>query len=292
MNIQYIWKRAAQLVCLLIVATSLFRCSVGRSTSNYATLTFCADTAAVLSMDAYGKLSETHRRPYVYEHGSNSGGAVLMYGAEHTRDPKNAQVEDIHARWREFKPTVALVEGRLGFLLRPFMNPVKVYGESGWVAFLARRDDVPVFSWEPPTDAVNQALLNRYTPEQLALSRILNPYFSNLRYGRPKSPEAYVEDVLDRAAEFGVQDKFKSSEDVDRYWKIYFPQGPDWREVSDQWGLPGYLGEISDTRNGVRNAHLTCILLDLANRGERAFVVAGSSHAVCVEPALEVRLKK
>lgn len=243
-------------------------------------------------MDVYGKLSETHQRPYVYEHRVPSGGALLMYGAEHTRDPENPQVEDIRTRWSAFKPTVALVEGRLGFWMRPFVNPVKTYGESGWVAFLARQNQVPVYSWEPLPDSVNKALLNRYAPEQLALSRILNPYFSNLRYGKPASPEAYVEDVLDRAAEFGVQDKFKSSADVDRYWRLYFPQGPDWREVSDQWGLPGYLGEISDTRNWVRNSHLTCIVLELVRRGERVFVVAGSSHAVCVEPAVTERPAK
>jgi hypothetical protein len=278
-------------LCLLFVAVSLLRCSIERSVPYYAAFVSCADTISVLHMEAYGKLSDSHPRPYVYHHRGISGGAVLMYGAEHTRNPENEQVEDIRRRWNEFQPTVALVEGKLGFLMRPFMNPVKTYGESGWVAHLARREEVTVFSWEPLTDSVNRALLSRYTPEQLALSRILNPYFSNLRYGRPDSPEAYVEDVLDRAAEFGVQEKFRSASDVDRYWRLYFPNGPDWRDVSDQWGLPGYLGDISDTRNWIRNTHLTCIILDLVNRGQRVFVVAGSSHAVCVEPALRKKLQ-
>jgi hypothetical protein len=39
---------------------------------------------------------------------------------------------------------VALVEGRLGFLLPGFMDPVAAYGETGAVAALARADGLPV----------------------------------------------------------------------------------------------------------------------------------------------------
>lgn len=270
---------------LLALLLCLSRCAIWRSPKPYSRFNACPDSYSVLTMTAYGELAEMHSRPYVYRK-TLGGGEVLVYGAEHTKDPDDKQIADIASRWEAFKPDVALVEGRLGFLLRPFMHPVKEYGESGWVAALAKRDDVVLYSWEPSVDAVNRALESRYTPEQLALGRILNPYFSNLRFGKPASPEAYVTDVLDRATEFGVQDKFKSVDDVDRYWRQYFPAGPDWRDVSDQWGLPGYLGEISDERNRIRNAHLACIVIDMTNRGERVLVIAGSSHAVCIEPAL------
>lgn len=242
-------------------------------------------------MHEYGRVMETHSRPYVYDLEKSGKGKVLVFGAEHTKNPKNRQINEIEIKWKEFNPTVALVEGRLGFLMKPFIDPVKAYGESGWVANLAKRDKVTLFSWEPATDSVNKKLVTHYKAEQLALSRILNPYFSNLRYGKPASPEKFVEDALDRAAEFGVQDNFKSASDVDNYWKQYFPTGPDWRDVSDQWGLPGYLGSISDTRNWIRNTHLTCIILELINKGERVFVVAGSSHAVCIEPELKKAMR-
>lgn len=270
----------------LITGFLFYNCAIWRSPKYYSTQTQCSDTTEVLSMKEYGQLAESHPRPYVYEVASAGKGKVLIFGAEHTKNPSNKQINAIEQKWNEFKPTVALVEGRLGFLMKPFMNPVKVYGEGGWVANLAKRDKVTLFSWEPSADSVNKSLVAHYTAEQLALSRILNPYFSNLRYGKPASPEKYVEDVLDRAAEFGVQHKFKSASDVDKYWKQYFPSGPDWREVSDQWGLPGYLGSIADTRNWIRNTHLTCIIHELINTGERVFVVAGSSHAVCIEAAL------
>jgi hypothetical protein len=252
----------------------------------------CADTASILTMKQYGQLVDSHRRPYVYVVKSKNQGSVLVYGAEHTKNPDNKQIKDIEEQWKEFKPSIALVEGRLGFLIKPFMNPVKVYGESGWVVNLAKRDNIKFYSWEPLVDSVNTAMKSRYSDEQLALGRILNPYFSNLRFGKPASPEKYVEDVLDRAAEFNVQHKFTSAKDVDTQWKINFPNGPDWRDVSDQWGLPGYLGAVADDRNLIRNIHLTCIIQELVRKGERVFVVAGSSHAVCIELVLDKNISK
>lgn len=278
-------------ITTLVIVSLLYSCAIWRSAKHYTLLSECSDTTNVFSMREYGQVVETHRRPYVYEIEKAGKGKVLVFGAEHTKNPNDKQLAEIESKWNEFKPTVALVEGRLGFLMRPFMNPIKVYGESGWVANLARRDKVKLYSWEPAADSVNKSLIAHYTAEQLALSRILNPYFSNLRYGKPASPEKFVEDAIDRAAEFGVQEQFKTAGDVDKYWKQYFPTGPDWREVSDQWGLPGYLGSIADTRNWIRNRHLTCIIQDLMSKGERVFVIAGSSHAVCVEPELNVTLK-
>lgn len=270
--------------CLLCFA--FFSCAIWRSPKHFSNLSRCSD-ATVLTMKEYGKLVDTHRRPYVYEIKSEGKGGVFVYGAEHTKNPDNRQIKDIEEQWKKFKPTVALVEGRLGFLIKPFMNPIKQYGESGWVASLAKRDKVKLYSWEPFTDSINVTIRRKYTAEQLALGRILNPYFSNLRFGKPASPEKYVEDVLDRAAEFNVQDKFKSYKDVDAYWKMYFPNGPDWRDVSDQWGLPGYLGDVADDRNLIRNMHLACVIQELVSKGERVFVVAGSSHAVCIKHSFQ-----
>jgi hypothetical protein len=42
--------------------------------------------------------------------------------------------------------------------------------------------------------------------------------------------------------------------------------------------------------NIIRDRHFFAILLDLVKKGERVFAVAGSSHAVKLEPALKVAL--
>ena len=84
--------------------------------------------APILTPDEYRALIQTHSRPFVYEIG-NASGAVLIYGAEHTRNPQDAQIADIATRWRVFAPTVALVESDLGMMFPAFMDPVETFGE-------------------------------------------------------------------------------------------------------------------------------------------------------------------
>ena len=83
----------------------------------------------------------------------------------------------------------------------------------------------------------------------------------------------------------GIDEPF-TIDDIDDAWTREFPDGPDWRDVSDQYGLPGFLGEIDF--NQPRDVHLVACVADLVNAGERVFVIAGSSHAVKIEPALSV----
>jgi hypothetical protein len=130
-----------------------------------------AAAASESKIIAQSEYSDNHPNPYIYR-----SGAVVVFGAEHTKDPNDPQIVRIDQQWRDLRPSAALVEGRLGFL------------------------------------------------------------------------------------------------------------APD---VSDEHGLPGYLKTISDDSNDLRNRHLVRAVLELTGKGERVFVVAGSSHAVLIEPALQ-----
>lgn len=221
-----------------------------------------------------------HPRPYILR-----GERFVLFGGSHTRDAGHPQIAQIVEEWNELRPTVALVEGRLGFLLPPLMNPVKTLGEGGKVKELADQDDVPLYSWDLPKETLARRLKGAFSTEQIALAQILNPYFSNLRFGKPESPEGFIEEYLKRASYVGEQDNFKSPADVDRAWHKHFPDGPDWREVSDAHGLPGYLGELGAITNDLRNKHLVMVIKELLARGERVFAIMGSSHAVCIAPS-------
>ena len=218
-----------------------------------------------------------HPRPYIVEQKE-----VLVFGAEHTRDPKHPQIRSMEAAWNHFRPTVALVEGRLGFLLPRLMDPVKELGEGGKVKELAEKDGIPIYNWDLSKEELAKGLQAHFSAEQIALYQVLNPYFGNLRFGKPSDPGAYV--YLDRAAYVGLQDSIKTVADVDRIWQKYFPD-KDWRDVSDEQPLPGYLSDIMTVTNDLRNKQLIAAVWELTAKGEKVFVVCGSSHAVCVAPA-------
>jgi len=274
-------KRAIIFFLLLFVTCATWGWfSIWRSPKHFTLTQECPDNQSILTMPQYGALVDTHARPFVV-----TSPELTVFGAEHTRDPNDSQIEHIQTEWERLEPTVALVEGRLGFLIPYAMNPVERFGESGAVAALAKSDGADLYSWELPRSDLITELLKSFTAEQVALHQILTPYFSGYRFGPPKDPVEFVESFIHRAQYPGLDNCITSIEDIDRIWVRDFADDKDWPEVSDQFGLPGYLAQISDEANLIRNRHLVCAIEELLTHGERVLVICGSSHAVCIEPA-------
>jgi len=245
----------------------------------------------ILTDEEYSALVDTHPRPYIVEIEAQEGGALLLYGSEHTQNPNDPQIADIQTRWKNFQPTVALVESRLGFFIQGLQNPVEEYGEMGWAFSLARKDGVPTYTWELPREREIQSVLEEYTQEQVALFYILRPYFGNFRFGKPDDPDAVAEGYIHEREDYpGIENVISSVEQIDAIWQRDFPDKADWRDTSDQFGLSGYLGEIAVLSNQARDEHFARVILDLVQKGERVFAIAGSSHAFKLEPALKATL--
>lgn len=240
----------------------------------------------IMPMAAYREVIETHPRPYILRLDIGPGSAVIV-GVSHTKDPDDPLVGIIQSEWTSARPTVALVEGRPGAPFAALANPVKQFGEGGLVTALARASGVPIYTWEPERDRLTDAMLSMYPRERVALLTILNPYFSNLRHGKPADPDAVVERTrAKRSGWKGLEGVFASVAEIDAVWRRDFAGLPDWRDTSDQFGLPGYLAEMSDFSRDLRTANLAEAVTELASRGERVFAVCGVSHAVRIEPAL------
>lgn len=271
----------------LAFASTLF----WRSPAYYAADESADFSASILTSEEYDRLIDSHPRPYVLEYKSNNAGAVVLYGSEHTKDPNDPQIADIQERWNEFEPTVLLIEGRLGFFIEGLHDPVRQYGEMGWAFSLAREDDVQTYTWEMPREQEIRYVLEEYPKERVALFYILRPYFSNLRFGKPEHPDAVVEEYIgDRGNYPGIEGAVTTVETIDAIWERDFPNERDWRDTSDQFGLPGYLSDIASRSGEARDQHLVHTIFDLARSGERVFAIAGSSHAVKIEPVLDAAL--
>ena len=242
----------------------------------------------IMTMAEYGELLGEHSRPYIVTiDKDNGGGALVLFGAEHSMAPDHPQLSEIERRWMDLDPTVALVEGRLGFLIPGLMDPVKTFGEMGAVGALAKRSGVVLYSWEPSRETEVALMLRNFPPERVALFYVLRPYFSDLRHGKPDDPDTWVEPYLRRRTRWpGLENTISGIEDIDRIWQRDFAEHVDWRDTSDAYGLPGYLSGMSDRSNTIRGEHLANILVNLVNNGERVFAITGSSHAVKLEGAL------
>lgn len=261
-----------------------------RSPGYYTDYTPVPLAVPVLPGAQYDSLVAHHARPYLVQVQAAEG-ALLLYGAEHTRDPNDPQLADIRARWAVFQPTVALVESRLGFLLPGLMDPVERYGEMGAVYALARRAGVPAYTWEPPRSLEIARMLEAFPAERVALFYVLRPYASNLRFGRPDDPDAILEGYRQERTRYpGLENTLHSVADIDRIWQRDFAGLPDWRDTSDEEGWPGYLGDLAAHSNTLRDEHFAQVIIDLVRRGQRVFAVCGSSHSVKLEKTLKAAL--
>ena len=245
------------------------------------------NTDSIIPFKNYAQISD-HQRPFII----SSPNKYTVFGSTHTRDPNHFEIALIEKEWQKLKPTIALIEGRLGFLIPGIMDPVKNLGEGGKVKALAEKNNVPIYNWDLPKEVLAKQLLKKFNAEQVALSQILNPYFGQLRFGKPASPESFIEEFYKRAKYVGQENNIKTAADIDRTWKKYFPAGPDWRDVSDENGLPGYLEDMIAITNDLRNHQLVVAIKELTVKGEKPFVSCGSSHAACIATAFKDALIK
>ena len=132
---------------VLLFLLLLFTGVIWRSPAYYSLKTTREFKQPVMGMEEYSR-SGGHVRPYIYRLAQN-GGEVYVLGIDHTLDPEDRQIDSIEKAWEEFQPDVLLVEGRLGFLFSGLQDPVKTHGEGGKAVSLAKRDDVPFYTWEP-----------------------------------------------------------------------------------------------------------------------------------------------
>jgi hypothetical protein len=246
----------------------------------------------IMDMNEYENIVHIHRRPYCYSLKSSFGGKVYIIGIEHTKDENHPHLDTIRQLWQEANPTVALVEGRLGFLFSWFQNPVKVYGEGGLVSQLSKNDGIDLYTWEPKKEDEINFLLKDYPAYQLALFYSFRPYFSNMRFGKPTNPEEKLSEYLKSRTDYDhIRGQYKSWEELDNAWQKDFPE-INWRNYSDEYGWPkGYLSEIANASNLTRDYHMIQIIKELVSQNETVFVVMGSSHAPRIEKTLNALIK-
>lgn len=241
----------------------------------------------IMDMEEYKKIWNTHRRPYIYHVNAANAGEVYIVGVSHTKDPNNTDLDSIEYYWDKFEPDVVLVEGIVGNLITWFQDPVIELGEGGLVTALAHRDNVDLYSWEPKRESEIEFLLREYSAEEIAMFYSFRPYFSNMRYGVYENPEATLQEYLDNKTDYPhITGVFKTWQELDKKWNTDFPN-IEWRDYGAGKGYPeGYLNEIWNQTNLLRDIHMIQIIHEFVSEGKKVFVTMGVSHAPRIEKSL------
>lgn len=281
------------ILTLVVIVLALFYFNVfWKSPSFYRIENPNTLTVPVVDMNTYmTEMISNHRRPYIYSVSANTGGKVVVLGVEHTSDPSKTQFDSIRQYWKEHQPTVALVEGRMGFLIRWTQNPIERYGESGLLSDLAKKGGVDLYTWEPHRDDEVELLIQKHSAEKLAMFYSLRPYFGISKANKPENPEEKLQGYIDSRTDYNhIKGAVETWEDIDKIWQKDFPD-LDWRTYSSGYGWPGYLHDIWNSSNLARDEHMINIIIEEVKKGETVIVTMGSSHAPRIENTLKAALK-
>ncbi len=245
----------------------------------------------ILSYKQYATIP--HKTPYVLAFGTRSG-ALLIYGAEHTGNPKDPQITDIQHRWSAFHPTVAYNEGGNPPTLEELGSAVQNYGEPGLLRFLAGRDQVPVATFEPSFDQEIASLRKLYTPEQLKIFYALRQV-TEARLLQSSTPidDRIREWLADYLPAHGLKNAPNDLTEFTAACKRLFPDLSDWHQVSSDWFDPTqslqYTNRLAGDSGMFRDRHIFSVLAARVKRGDRVFAVIGEAHVVVMEPALALQ---
>jgi hypothetical protein len=235
-----------------------------------------------------------HARPYILDltHGS---GKLVLIGVDHTKDPSNYQIDTIKARFAASQPSVALVEGRMGFFIGPLGPGVRQFGESGAVYSLARSADIPIRTLEPAIEDEIAMLREQWSPERVTLYYVLRGFMSDRGDATGDDATQIAASVLAKRGTLpGLDGAISSIDELDSLYRADFPGAPDWRVQPEEFMWPGrhdsYLNEMATLSSKVRDEHMVRLLVHLVEKGERVFAVVGASHVIMQEPALRAVL--
>lgn len=220
-------------------------------------------------------------------------GQLFYFGARHTFDPADWQLQAIEDFWRQYRPTLAFNEGGEPPALPSRDETVSRFGEPGLVRFLAKRDGVAVRSLEPPRGEEYARLLKEFSVEQIKVFYVLRGVAQFRKSRNDEQVEDFVERVLaGLSKEPGLEGAPRSLAEIEPSYARLFPEPSDWREVPDAWFDPAvarpavYLNRISRTLSEFRDCHMVDLLITEVRKGARVFAVVGGSHVIMQERVL------
>lgn len=265
------------------------------NTSNLSGQDACAD-----KLIKYNEYSESSGEEYFLNIDHLSGGALCYFGAQHSDNPLDEQFAQIKKAYFEFKPDIIFYEGPKRPLGKDEEETIRLFGESGFIRFLAQQDSIPVESLEPnPADELKY-VIKKFTPEQVILFYLLREA-SRLRERKKASPEEIEERINQIFTRMPSIEEI-TIKDIDGLQKAYSKYWSDpemWYDAPSRWFDPlktsvetggVFTNEINSESSQYRNVHMYELLTKAVKEGKRVFAVVGRNHVPMQREAIKCAL--
>jgi hypothetical protein len=229
-------------------------------------------------------------------------GRLYYFGAQHSADAVDPQFAAIEKAWNEVKPTIAFYEGPNRPIAATGEETIKQAGESGFVRFLATRDQIPFVSLEPSPQDEAAHIMKKYSAEQVLLFYVLRET-ARLRERRKLREEELkkaIAQLLERASKMKGFEGMADLKALEAAYSKYWTEPQNWWQAPARWFDPllasaetggVFTNEINKMSSDYRNLHMYNILTKAVLEGEKVFAVVGRNHVPMQEAALRCALK-
>ncbi len=229
--------------------------------------------------------------------------ALLYFGARHTVEPSDRQLVEIERAFDGFEPGRVFYEGHDSAIAEGRESTIRMYGEAGFVRWLADRARVPAERLEPAPAAEVGFLASWFEPRQIQLFFVLREMV-RLRDRRGLTRDQIREELERILAEEslpGIPWVFTTMEELERAFWEYWPYPRTWWDAEARWFDPYttssvsggvFTNEIARASATFRDLHMYRLLARAALAGERVFAVVGFQHLGMQAEALRCVIKE
>ncbi|MCG2616011.1 hypothetical protein LZZ85_17065 [Terrimonas sp. NA20] len=261
---------------------------------------FCQDSCQTNLNFNYGNRDATQHKLQL---SSASGGKLYYFGAVHLNETKDAQFSEIQKAWNSFTPTIAFFEGPDRGIADSDTATIREFGESGYVRFLAKSAGIKAMTLEPPPTALFKYLTTQMEQQQVELFFLLGEAM-RLRTRKHYNPEqidkAVTEMIKKMQAIAGDSMLIRSIPDLEKLYKHYWPNGPEWWQAPQAWFDPAkdpaetgglFTNKVNRLSSAFRDIYMYQQLSIFVNKGEKVFAVVGRDHVVTQFNALRCAIR-
>jgi hypothetical protein len=242
-------------------------------------------------------------RPFTLSLRAGNGAQLEYFGTRHSSDPADTQFVAMQRRWQALDPTISFYEGTSTRSGASADEAIRQDGEPGLLKFLAAKSGVAARSFEPPREDEVNALLARFSPEQLVLFYTLRP-IPELRKQRGASRPALDTAVSQGLARMhriaGLNNALPDTAALRSAFAKLAP-GVDVTDVSDTWYNPvpnteptgkGLFNNVNSASSFFRDVYMYRRLAEAAQTpGARVFAEVGRDHVPAQAAALRCALE-
>lgn len=222
--------------------------------------------------------------------------ALFWFSGIHSNDPNHEMFEDIEKAFTVFDADYVLVEGDYDDRYQNIEDPfqVRLHGESAYVTYLSRKNNIPISSIEPPMSDQLKFLQKEYKSSDILAMYMLRQINQMQRESKNK-PIDFFNYMKKFASKYQMKNSFEAV-NRNKIIELLEPHigfkvtSKNWKNINAYEIVYNETGTINDIYNDIlafRDEYSVKLIKEKLNEYDRLFIMMGADHIKVQREALE-----